>query len=179
MKEELHQWFIRHLGPGVGDRGDGVWKGFFAGKASMQQIMFVRDDITYMMKKPGEPPPSAFVVGEHTSKSCLLPVYEIPVEVGSHANVVVVARGNFHDWKVSVEADRTVRWVPGFEPGNKRMNAKDEAQSLAPCYFEGFPEDRIYPGYSPERLNWSAELPYSEFSLQNFLWVLKRTLEHT
>jgi hypothetical protein len=99
------------------------------------------------------------VCGEHESKSVRLPVVE-----GRAGTALVRIRGNFYDWKVSVENDEPVsidtRWR--FDP------------SKEPKYFEGFKEEWVYPPYAVSPLRFSLELPYELVTLIELIGQIKR-----
>lgn len=171
----LHRWFVRRLGPlELSDRdprSEGIWEGLMYGKGARNQIMFIRDELPNAVwfgdasyeQMPNGAMCRTRVIGEHCSKSCVLPVYEIPL-----LNAVLIARGNFHDWKVSYESPtHVVRWLvsPPVTEG-----------SLHPVYFEGFPKGRIYAPYAPDARQWSAALPYGEPHLYLFVWLLVRSM---
>jgi hypothetical protein len=173
----LHRWFIGRLGPRDlpqdDPRGDGVWgNGLHYGKGAIRQILFMRDAIPRALEgriASGRDCPIE-VVGEHRSKSCVLPVYEVPV-----GDVKVVARGNFYDWEISLEGPEPIQWLCDINSRPMRDLSprflRTESRS-----FQGFPPDRRYASYSPEASRWSATLAYDEHELFTFFWLLSRTL---
>jgi hypothetical protein len=139
-------------------------------RVSLPQVHFVRDTLAPLLwadtlydDLPCEPPPredcrlTAWVIGEHRSKSVRLPVYLLE---RPDKGLRVMLRYNYFDWKLSVESEVPLdhelfsylfHTTPPVEPdytGNE----------LASCYFEGFPEDQIY-GYQTENpRRWSASI---------------------
>lgn len=70
------------------------------------QIMFVRDHLASALSSPFQDwRATVDVVSTHTSKSIVCPVYFIEVP---RLGLKLWARYNFHDWNVSVEADRPI-----------------------------------------------------------------------
>jgi hypothetical protein len=173
----LHRWFLGRLGPRDlpqdDPRADGVWgNGLYYGKSAMRQLMFMRDEIPHALEgriASGRECPIE-VVGEHHSKSCILPVYEVPI-----GDVKVIARGNFYDWEISLESPEPIRWVCDIESRPFR-DMQPQFVRTERRYFQGFPSDRRYAGHSLDASRWSATLPYSEHVLFTFFWVLNRTL---
>ena len=100
-----------------------------------------------------------FVIGTHTSKSILLPV----VEIVSPEGIVFTIRHNFHDYKVSVNS-------PNFVPNSfgDLFNPTD-----IPCFFEGFPKDRIYKSYVENPSKFSVAF-YHTWEVFTFLWLVCR-----
>lgn len=165
-------------------------------KPQLGQVHFVRDTLaallwadTFYGDLPREPPPrtdcqlTAWVIGEHRSKSVRLPVYSLE---RPDKGIRFVLRDNYHDWKVSVISDRPIvsplfeylfHTTPPIEPdytGNE----------LSPVYFEGFPDDLIF-GYHSENPNrWSASTSERGvytivFEVMRQLGVLKPRTWHT
>lgn len=102
----------------------------------------------------------AVVCSSHTSKSCKLPVVYGQVWPG----VLVRIRGNFHDWKVSVEADQDLdvddTWL--FKP-------KGSSYSLNSVYYEGFKEEWVFGPYSESKRRFSVSLSYDPLHLIEFI----------
>lgn len=106
------------------------------------------------------------VCSSHTSKSCKLPVVKAMVTPG----VMVILRGNFYDWKVSVAGDKPLTGMDSdwlFDPDNE----------IATCYFEGFQDNWCFGSYSNNQSEFSVELDYNPLALYTFLRELKRAWE--
>lgn len=103
----------------------------------------------------------AVVCSSHTSKSCKLPVVYGQVFPG----VLVRIRGNFYDWKVSVESEMELdidhEWL--FKP----------MESHSACYFEGFKEEWIFGPYAEDKRRFSVEIPYDHLYLIEFVRRLR------
>lgn len=111
---------------------------FYWKAAAMEQIEFVQHRLQNLLKEPVE------VISTHRSKSISLPVYKLTTT----PNLAIVLRNNFYDWKCSVISDRPldVQLNGLFTPG----------ASLHPVYFEGFPENLVFPEFSKENnKSWS------------------------
>jgi hypothetical protein len=89
-------------------------KQWIFGKAAQNQIVWVRDNLGWMIghglklepyfNSPDEWRALITVDGTHTSKSVLLPVYRF-----EHNGIVIKIRANFHDWCVRC-------WTPLKKP---------------------------------------------------------------
>jgi len=132
------------------------------GKSASRQFYFVRDSLpsAYDSKSYGDC--ETKVVSTHRSKSCILPVYELWIK-----ETRVLFRGNFHDWKVSVQSkkplvvDHRLLW----DPHNTYL--------LQDVYFEGFSKSDVFPPYGDGSSNaFSVCLgPHNEI-----LWAFMREL---
>lgn len=93
------------------------------------------------------------VVSTHRSKSITLPVvaFEDP-----ERGIRVALRDNFHDRKLSVVSDGPV----SFDPSSPGIH--DDARTLSPCYFEGFPSPLVFGPYAsnPRRFSFEFTGPY-------------------
>lgn len=94
------------------------------------------------------------VISTHRSKSITLPVvsFERP-DIG----LLVVIRGNFYDYKLSVRSERPIADA-GFADLFATAPDGSYGASLSSCYFEGFPEDLVFGHYSKNPRRWSASL---------------------
>lgn len=140
------------------------------GETSLPQVHFVRDELASLAwagklyeERPSEPPPrndcreTAWVIGEHRSKSVRLPVYSIE---RPDLGLRFVLRNNYHDWKLSVISETPIQsdvfpYLFHTTPPVDRDYTGDE---LAPCYFEGFPDDLVFGYQSIDPRRWSASL---------------------
>lgn len=106
------------------------------------------------------PSSDIFVVGAHRSKSIKLPVVEIRVPKGLTIN----ARGNFHNWAVSVRSDRP---LSGLDTSGFDMDYLDEV------YFEGFVNAglKVYAPYRDGAKEFSF---HADYSTTFFLDALRR-----
>lgn len=140
------------------------------GEPYLAQLHFVRDALAPMVwsdilydDRPCEPDPradcheTAWIIGEHRSKSVRLPVYSIE---RPDRGLRFVLRDNYYDWKLSVLSETPIddplfpylfHTTPPIEPGYT-------GDPLRSVYFEGFPQDLVL-GYQSENPRWwSAEL---------------------
>lgn len=156
------------------------------GKPSLEQVHFVRDELapivwsdTLYYDLPREPPPrddcrlTAWIIGEHHSKSVRLPVYSIErPDIG----VQLVLRYNYYDWKLSVISERPLddplfpylfHTTPPVEPDYT-------GNPLSPVYFEGFPENLVFGYQATDHRSWSAQL--GEWSLRTVVFLCMKQL---
>ncbi len=141
------------------------------GDPYLAQVHFVRDtlagllwaDVPYDTRPQSTPreecKETAFVVGEHRSKSVRLPVYSLE---RPDLGLAVTLRDNYHDWNVSVSQERATADLRGF-PLN----------DLTYCFFQGFPEDRRFGTYAANPLRFSMCLG-SMHEVYTLLWLLLR-----
>jgi len=127
------------------------------------QMMFVRDRLRHILKA------EAYVISTHRSNSCLLPVYQL---VNREAGLMVVLRGNFADWKMSVVSERPV--VGEFFGLMEEVDSKS-ATSHKSCYYEGFPERLIFGFYNDDKKRWSSEVGLNE-AMWTVLYLLAKYL---
>lgn len=105
------------------------------------------------------------VISYHTSKSIKLPVVEI-----SRPGLSMIMRDNFHDIKVSVDSRQPIDhdlW--GMATGVTKHD-------LCSCYFEGFQEDWVYPGFYPGAEKFSLSMHYKEREIlpQLIAWLFRK-----
>lgn len=104
------------------------------------------------------------VIGTHTSKSVKLPVMEIDL---AKFGVKIILRYNFYDWCLSVESVKDVE-----------CDFLDLITDKEGC-FEGFPQDRIYAGYSESnKRNFSVVLK-DKYQVYMFVYILKHWIERS
>jgi hypothetical protein len=117
---------------------------------------------------------TAFVVSTHTSKSVRLPVYLL-----ERPGLKLYLRGNFYDWKLSVDSDKEINAnFDGLFQTGPPVEPEYTGDPLHQVYFEGFSPDWIYDYY--ERSNkkrFSAEL-WNQSSLWTAAFLILRDLGH-
>lgn len=150
MRVHLNEWIKEQT---VGD--EMLWKGSFG--RQMEQMRSLQGSVAFGMDYDDYRDSVAWVISTHRSKSIQLPVvsYERP-DLG----LQFVIRDNFYNWKLSVISEKPIDdplfpWlfftVPPTEP-------EYTGDSLASCYFEGFPKDLIFGYQSKNPRRWSAEI---------------------
>lgn len=91
------------------------------------QIKWVRDKLTYLLKEHVHPDAVCRVYDTHTSKSIVLPVYTLRTRTHT-----ITVRGNFHDWCIKV---------------NKGFKTEIPSYLYDPShtgYYEGMPEKAFF-----------------------------------
>jgi hypothetical protein len=152
MNEPLQEWFNNQRNNTPDEM---LYKG-----SSASQIMYVRDDLCGLIscgmddseKRSG----IITVISTHTSKSVKLPVYSFD---RSDIGLRIIARNNFYNWKISVISDEPI--IADFDGLFHTTPPIDPAytgDSLASCYFEGFPKELIFGYYENNKSKWSAEI---------------------
>ncbi len=159
MTKHLHLWFLRWL------KAHEDTELIYANGAK-RQIMFVRDTLAPMVwgdikyddratfPDPDEPDKpekywdkvGATVVGEHTSKSVPLPVYDLS---RPDLGLRFVLRDNFHDWNISVVSETPIdaKSLLGFPID---FHNDEERAEWTPgrywgyLFYQGFPDDLRY-----------------------------------
>lgn len=170
MRDHLQPWYDRWLADHektnllfvARDRHGGIY---------LPQVHFVRDqlaglfwaDVPYDARKAIEPRAScketAYVIGEHTSKSVRLPIYSLE---RPDLGLQVVLRENYHDWNLSVISETPVTAdLRGFELDDAR------------CYFEGFPPEVRFGAFRENPKKFSLYIG-SDYAIYTFLWLLMR-----
>ncbi len=169
LQEWFDKWLIQYNGSKL-----------FAYPLASEQIMFVRNVVAplvwsgvpyaFLPREEGERgdcPVSAHVIGEHSSKSIRLPVYQL---TRPDLGLRLTLRGNFCDWKLAVESDRPI-WSEQLPCLFQDSPPKDpNYDELAACYFEGFPADRIFGYYSQNPRRWAASIG-GEHRLWTAIWI--------
>lgn len=142
----IHEWIL--ASPGSDD------------DRAVRQAMFVRDRIgkaLYPTVCPREVPIE--VVGEHRSKSAVLPVclaeFERGVDaVGVHAHrqaVTVRFRSNWHNWAISVESSTPIDDLDGWG-----LFDESDVYYLSPCTMDGFEKGQVFGPYAANRQRFSC-----------------------
>jgi hypothetical protein len=131
-----------------------------ARKGYWDQIHFVKVYINYLfvstddrcLDKP------VMVVGTHSSKSVLLPVYSIKTP-----DIEVRFKGDFHTWLVSVKSEHIVPDV--------FYNIFNRSVRIDPVYFEGFQKDWIFGSYDLGPFQFSVKIP-NDYDLYAFFLII-------
>lgn len=163
----LQEWAEAHT---VGD--EMLWKGSF-----VHQIMFVRDRLVPVFGaglsyEQRQAVPT--VISTHRSKSIELPVYQLS---RPDQDLRVILRDNFYDWKMSVLSETPIQPVfSGLFHTTPPIEPEYTGNPLSPVYFEGFPQDLIFPYYSQtDGRRWSAEIQGDE-ALWTSVFLMMRSL---
>ena len=155
MREKLQDWFMANK-----PAEDLIYK-----DGLNSQVMFIRDKITGLvstgMSYDERKNNVAFVISTHRSKSVTLPVYSL-----ERPGLQIVLRNNYYNWKMSVISENTICDPDGVFPHlfytTPPVEPEYTGNPLAPCYFEGFPEELIFDYYEPSfqrsESKWSAEI---------------------
>jgi hypothetical protein len=187
MHEHLQPWYDTWLAEHAGT--DLIYAVGSDKKPQLQQVHFVRDmlaaivwqDVPYEKRAPASPrecKETAFVVGEHLSKSVRLPVYSLE---RPDLGLRIVARDNFYDWNVSVASERDVATdLRGFPLDywieSERERFKDGYQpgrSWGYCFFQGFPSDMQFGPYKENKRRFSMCVG-SDYELFTLVWLIMR-----
>ena len=133
-------------------------------KAAEQQEVFIRDTVCRILLHV-----PVFVISEHCSKSITLPVYGFTMKNG----IKVICRGNFYDWKVSIQLPKRPDYGDIVVP--RDLVTDGYRRDISNCYFEGFKDEWVFPGFNPDdksQLNFSIEVA-DEYRLYVLLYNLK------
>lgn len=132
---------------------DGYW----------EQIAFVRDEIPELFCRDFEHYKEIQldmdVISTHTSKSVLLPVFDVKLPDDIH----LIMRYNFYNWKVSVVSKKEIIFYAGklFKPDQRNPH----------YYCEGFPTGMVYGSYAENKSEFTIELSSGYYSLYTYLWL--------
>jgi hypothetical protein len=129
-------------------------------KGYWEQIMFVRDRISYLLPKS-----TIEVISTHTSKSVLLPVYKILWN-----GFTFIMRDNFHDWKISIESPYSLKGKIDF------LNLFDKNKDINAVYCEGFPRELVFPPFSKNDENFTIEL-YDDYGVYTLFWIISQAFK--
>lgn len=99
-----------------------------------------------------------WVIGTHRSKSVLLPVMEMDL---SSIGLKIILRNNFYDWCISVESKKDVDC--------DFMGLITDREG----FYEGFPEDRIYPAYSESNKKKFSLCVGNEYQVYTFIFLIR------
>ena len=135
-----------------------LWK-----KSAIDQEIFLRDTICTNLLHT-----HSFVISTHTSKSIKLPVYAFLM----HNGIKVICRENFYGWKMSIELPKP---KPFADILPKDIISEGYKEDIHNCYFEGFKNEWVYPGYNPDDINqtkFSIGI-YSDYNFYMAMYILK------
>lgn len=189
MREHLQPWYDRWLAHYRAT--DLLYVGRDRrGEVMLPQVHFVRERLAGLLwadvpydERPTSPPRSdcketAYVIGEHTSKSVRLPVYSLE---RPDLGLQFVLRENYHDWNVSVVSETPITTdLRGFELDYARKEDRDRypdgyraGGSWGYCYFQGFPRELQFGPHSedPRRFSLCIDSAYEVYTL---LWLILR-----
>ena len=160
MQSKFQKWISEHVA-----RDELLWKGAFG-----DQVSFLRGPLCYAvawgLKKLEDVEKIPDVIGTHRSKSIELPVVEYS---RPDLGLRLVVRGNFHDYKLSVESERPI------EADFTGLFDVDDSDYLSPTLFEGFPKDRIYGPYAKNHRKFSADIG-TDHTLYTTVFLIMRAL---
>lgn len=166
--ELLQQWFDRQRAATPDDLD---YK-----EASARQIMFVRDEVAGLFGCGLDSEAHrglVEVVATHTSKSVLLPVYNMERR---DLGLRLILRDNFYNYKLSVisEAPLDVDFT-GLCHTTPPPDPDYTGDPLHPVYFEGFPEELIFGYYAPsDRRKFSLEIWGGQRKLWTVVFLIMR-----
>lgn len=141
-----------------------IWK-----SSAESQECFVRDTICGDLLHS-----NCFLVNFHHSKSCKLPVYYMKLRNG----ISVITRGNFYDWKISVEIPEEYPALPANYLPDDCMSwrmVENRYETIDSYFLEGFKYEWAYEGYNPATpaKKFTIEVPTDEK-----LYVIMHYLKH-
>jgi hypothetical protein len=156
------------------------------GEVSLSQVHFVRDrlagvfwaDLPYD-QRPASPPrndckETAYVIGQHTSKSVRLPVYSLE---RPDLGLQIVLRDNMYDWNVSVVSETPIATdLRGFKlsySDEKERERHANSGYWDYCFFQGFPDELQFGPYSENPRKFSLCIN-SDYEMYTFLWLITR-----
>ena len=130
----------------------------------LNQITFIRDNLSIVFTTDWDKwNGMVSIINNHKSRSCLLPVYQITTP-----ELIIEARNNFFDWKISVESTKDI-YIP-YE-GLFNPDAKWEK------YFcEGV--ERIYPSYKENKRKFTIET-YTNYQMYTICYLIAQHHKHT
>jgi len=146
-----------------------IWKDAFD-----RQINFVKNLARWFYESSSEAEKNTTVISTHTSKSIVLPVYQIE---RADTGLKLILRGNFHDWKLSVISDTPINVdLSGLCHTTPPVDPAYTGNPLAPIYFQGFPRDLIFDYYdNGYKKKWSAEF-WDDSLLTVALFLISRAV---
>jgi hypothetical protein len=159
MKIPLQEWLQNNQ-----PKDEMYWKG-----SAQDQFYFMRYAVIGAFPLKDKPDLENFranlcVISTHTSKSITLPVYEILWN-----GFRFILRGNFHDWKVSIDSP-----IPIFINFSK-FGLFNPEQKIHYVYCEGFQGEWVYGPYAGNPKQFTIELRNNEHEVYCFLKILTHT----
>lgn len=190
MRAPLQAWYDQWLK--AHEETDLIYVGKRDGNRSyLGQLEFVRDTLGPLLwadkkyeERPNEPPPrseckeSAWVIGEHRSKSVPLPVYSLE---RPDLGLQFVLRDNYYNWNVSVISEKPVTSdLRGFQLDfSDDDKGRDKHRTFSPgdywgyCFFEGFPDALRFGPHSLDPRKFSLTIG-SDHRIYTFLFLILR-----
>jgi hypothetical protein len=164
---KIQDWFMKHQ-----PEDEMVYK-----NAMIDQVKFFRDEIQPLLGRGLDATRRAElmeVVGTHTSKSIVLPVYHVD---RPDLLLKVWLRDNFYNTKLSVVCGKELVGADfsGLFHVTPPPDPEYTGNELSPCYFEGFRSEWIFGYYCENKQAWSAEIG-SQQELYTVLFLLMRAL---
>lgn len=104
------------------------------------------------------------VISTHTSKSVILPVYQISLQDGM---VIITMRNNFYDWKVSIDSKQEIE--------TDFMEIFDPTEKISGCFCEGFPKHLVFGSYEENKSQFTCEIG-NDYELYMFFYILARQM---
>ena len=130
-----------------------------------KQIDFIENVIVplcFNSYKDAEENP-VMVISTHSSKSVLLPVYQIRT-----CYATFTLRFNFFDWKVSVDSE-----VPFY---CDMIGLFDEEEAIPVVFCEGFPVRLVFNSFSTNKSQFTCEIS-NDYKLYTFFYILRNYLK--
>jgi hypothetical protein len=160
MNEPLQQWITANH-----PADEMIYK-----SAWSDQVCFIRDKIPSFLvnrnvntyKEYQTIRENITVISTHTSKSIELPVYCIKANGDTF-----IIRGNFHDWKVSVETHEIHKM--DWQKLGIVHNIESQVHQV---YCEGFKPEWVYKPYADNKWKYTIEIQ-DRFQLKMFFWFLQ------
>lgn len=185
MREYLQGWYDKWLDE---NRETDLLYAKGGGRVQLSQVHFVRDalaplvwsDIKYDARAKESPrddrPVTAMVIGEHSSKSVRLPVFSFE---RPDLGIQFVLRTNYHDWNVSVVAEKPVNAdLRGFVTdfwGEKEREKWEPGGYWGYCFFQGFPHEFFFGPYANDRRRFSTYMS-NDYELYAFVRLVLQEL---
>lgn len=152
-----------------------LWQG-----AADDQFTFVAETLRYLLLWHATPEEVSavdyghklqHVIGTHTSKSVLLPVYHLQ---NAKLGVDFYLRGNFYDWKITVLSKYAL--TVDLASLAEVADTPKLRRALSSVYFEGFPEDLVRGPYSANHREFSISVA-TDYHAFTALFLILRAAE--
>lgn len=152
MNEDLHEWLMENK-----PLENMVWKTSF-----WNQAIFVRDRLPWIFFNDYKTIEKNTwrVIGTHTSKSIILPVYYLKLET-----IKIIMRNNFYNWKVSIESDYELIIDP--------VGLFNPIEKIHLVYCEGFKDSWVFDSYNMDKKRFTIEIN-DDYRLYTFLFLLNK-----